>query len=94
MHTWNFARIWRDLAAVIPDRPAIICGPVTRTYAEFATRAQRLAAWFDALGVGPGDAVALDLTNRPEYLESFFAALLVGASPANVNYRYVATEVR
>lgn len=94
MRTWNFARIWRDLAAVIPDRPAIICGPVTRSYAEFAARAQRLAAWFDALGVGPGDAVALDLTNRPEYLEAFFAALLVGASPTNVNYRYLASEVR
>ncbi len=34
------------------------------------------------------------MTNRPEYLEGFFAALLLGAVPVNVNYRYVADEVR
>ena len=34
------------------------------------------------------------MTNRPEYLESFFGALLLGAVPVNVNYRYVADEVR
>jgi fatty-acyl-CoA synthase len=34
------------------------------------------------------------MPNRPEYLEAFFAALLVGASPTNVNYRYLAPEVR
>ena len=42
----------------------------------------------------PGDKVAINLTNRPEYLETFYAALKLGAVPVNVNYRYGAEEIR
>ncbi|MFZ4515925.1 MAG: AMP-binding protein [Acidimicrobiia bacterium] len=90
---WNFARIWTELADVVPDRPAIVMGDRTTTYAAFSERAHRLAAWLLDHGAAAGDAVALHCPNRPEYLEAFFAALLIGARPTNVNYRYVATEV-
>ena len=40
-----------------------------------------------------GDKVAIDLPNRPEYLETFYAALVLGCVPVNVNYRYTADEV-
>ena len=40
-----------------------------------------------------GDRVAIDLTNRSEYLETFYAALKLGAVPVNVNFRYTATEL-
>jgi fatty-acyl-CoA synthase len=46
-----------------------------------------------AHGIGVGDAVAISLTNRPEYLEAFFAALKLGAAPVNLNYQYVAAEL-
>jgi len=94
MPGWNFATVWTQLAAVVPDRPAIVCGDRTVTWAEFDDRAARLASHLYAGGVRPGDRVALDLTNVPEYLETFFAALKIGAAPLNVNYRYVADEVR
>ena len=42
----------------------------------------------------PGDKVAINLTNRPEYLETFYAAFKLGAVPVNVNYRYGAEEIR
>jgi fatty-acyl-CoA synthase len=91
---WNFAAVWGAVAREVPDRPAIVCGDRTVTWREFDDRAARLASWLHAQGVGPGDRVALDLTNVPEYLEAFFASLKLGAAPLNVNYRYVADEVR
>jgi len=86
--------VWGAIAREVPDRTAIVCGDRTVTWREFDERAARLASWLDAQGVRAGDRVALDLTNVPEYLEAFFAALKLGAAPLNVNYRYVADEVR
>jgi len=82
------------LAREVPDRAAVVCGDRTVTWRAFDDRAARLASWLSAHGVAPGDRVALDLTNVPEYLETFFAALKLGAAPVNVNYRYTAGEVR
>src|SRR5690606_1406731 len=45
-------------------------------------------------GVGVGDAAALLLYNRPEYLAFFWACLAIGAAPVAINYRYRAAEVR
>jgi fatty-acyl-CoA synthase len=92
MSDWNFARVWDAIAAEAPERIAIVCGDVIRTYGELAERAAALAGTLAAAGVGAGDKVAIDLLNRPEYLETFYAALLLGAVPVNVNYRYGAEE--
>jgi acyl-CoA synthetase (AMP-forming)/AMP-acid ligase II len=91
---WSFAAVWSSVAAEVPERPALICGTRVVTWADFHDRARRLASHLAAAGVTPGDKVALDMTNRPEYLETFYAALLLGAVPVNVNYRYVADEIR
>ena len=53
-----------------------------------------LAGTFARAGIGAGDKVAIDLLNRPAYLETFYAALLLGAVPVNVNYRYGVEETR
>lgn len=91
---WSFAAVWGDLARVVPDRDAVICGDRRLSWRDLDDRASRLATWLTAQGLGPGDKVALDLTNVPEYLETFFAAQKVGCVPVNVNYRYLADEVR
>jgi 3-oxocholest-4-en-26-oate---CoA ligase len=91
---WNFAAVWHGIAEVVPDREAIVCGERRLTFGEFDDRAGRLASHLYAGGLRPGDKVAIDLVNRPEYLETFFAALALGCVPVNVNYRYLAPEVR
>jgi 3-oxocholest-4-en-26-oate---CoA ligase len=77
----------------VPDREAIVCAERRLTFAELAERSRRLARVLADAAVQPGDAVAISLTNRPEYLEAFFAALLVGATPANLNYHYGSEEL-
>jgi len=94
MSDWNFARVWDSIAAEVPERVAVVCGGTTRTYGELARRAAGLAGTLAAAGVGPDDKIAIDLLNRPEYLETFYAALLLGAVPVNVNYRYGVEETR
>jgi 3-oxocholest-4-en-26-oate---CoA ligase len=94
MSDWSFARVWDAIAEVAPDREAIVAGTTRRTYGDFATRAAGLATWLWQQGVRPGDKVAMNLTNRPEYLETFYSAFELGAVPVNVNYRYGAEEIR
>ena len=92
MSNWSFADVWSSIAAAVPDREAVVCGDRRLTWAEFDDRASRLASHFWDQGLRPGHKVAIDLRNRPEYLETFFAALLLGCVPVNVNYRYGADE--
>jgi fatty-acyl-CoA synthase len=90
---WSFARVWEAIAGEAPDRVAIVCGDRHLTYAELDERANRLAHVLSDHGIGAGASVAIQLTNCPEYLETVFAALKLGAAPVNVNYRYVADEI-
>ena len=93
MNGWNYATTWETMAREVPDREAVICGDRRITFGELDHRADRLAHVLAADGIGAGDAVAISLTNRPEYLETFFAALKLGAAPVNLNYQYVAAEL-
>jgi fatty-acyl-CoA synthase len=70
-----------------PDRPALISGARSFTYAELAERVQRLANGFRNLGVGRGDRVAWMGSNHLAFLESLFAAGQLGAVLAPVNHR-------
>ncbi|CAN5535846.1 acyl-CoA synthetase [soil metagenome] len=90
----NLADIWEWAEARVTDRTALVCGAKRRTYEELAARADRLAHHLRAAGIGPGDRVALDLRNAPEYVEAMIAAFKLRAIPVNVNFRYVAGELR
>lgn len=92
--SFNLADIWEWASARVPDRLALVVGPERRTYGELDARATRLAHHLRAAGIGPGDRVAVDLRNAPEYLETMLAAFKLRAIPVNVNFRYVAGELR
>jgi fatty-acyl-CoA synthase len=59
-------------ASVFPDHTAIIHGPLRRTYAEFYTRARRLASALAKHGIGRGDTVSAFLANTPAMLECHY----------------------
>jgi len=91
---FNFAAVWHGLAQEAPDRAALVCGARRLSFAALDDRARRLAWHLEhEAGLGPGEKVAIDVYNRTEYLETFFAALKLGGVPVNVNYRYLADEV-
>ncbi len=92
--TWNFADLWEAVSDRVAAREAVVCGDRRATYAELEEGANRLAHHLHSLGVGPGDFVGCHLTNRIEHLEALLACWKLRAVPVNVNFRYVAGELR
>jgi len=92
--TFNLADLFEIVAAAVPERTAIICGETQTSYAELDQRANALAAVLHAHGIQHGQSIGLHLYNGPEYLEGFLAACKLGAMPVNINYRYVADDLR
>jgi long-chain acyl-CoA synthetase len=69
-----------------PQRSALGVGPrVLRTYGETASRVARLAGSLQAMGLAPGERVAITAKNSPDYLEAMYAVWHAGlaAVPAN-----------
>jgi acyl-CoA synthetase (AMP-forming)/AMP-acid ligase II len=72
-----------------------VCGDRRLTYRELDERATRLAhALQQELGIEPGDHVGLQLFDSTEHVEAMFACYKARAVPINVNWRYVAEELR
>ena len=92
--TFNMADVWEAIADRVADREALVCDGETRTYAELEANANRIAHALAAEGVGAGDHVGVYLGNCPAYLETMLGAWKLRAVPINVNYRYVADELR
>jgi acyl-CoA synthetase (AMP-forming)/AMP-acid ligase II len=91
---FNVADLFELVVDAIGDREALVCGDRHLTYAQLDERANRLASWLASQGVGHGDHVGLHLYNSTEYVEGMLAAFKLRAVPVNVNYRYVADELR
>ncbi len=92
--SFNVADLFEHAVDAMPDRTAIICGDRTVTYRDLDERANRLAHHLAARGIGPGDHVGVYSRNSIETIEAMFAAYKLRAIPINVNYRYVADELR
>ena len=102
----NFAAVHEAIAAAVPDRECIVWRDRRLAWAEVTDRTRRLAAVLQAHGFAPPapgpadgwesphDHVALYLHNGNEYLEGMLGSFKARAAPVNVNYRYVAEELR
>lgn len=90
---WHFAELFEKVAALVPDRPALISHAMQRSWREYEDRAARLAAMLMAHGIAPDAKVAIYGHNSPEFLEAQFAVFKARAVPVNVNYRYVEEEL-
>lgn len=63
------------------------------SWRDAEARVARLAGWLCAQQVGPGDRVALWLTNRSAVLEALFACARVGAIVLPLNARLTPSEI-
>jgi fatty-acyl-CoA synthase len=81
-------------AAQFAGRPLILTEDRSYTYAEVRDWSIRLAAGLLALGVRPGDHVAVDMANFPDVIALKFAVARVGAVSVSVNFLLRHEELR
>ena len=82
----------REAIADEPDQPAESWGSIT--YREMARRAKAMAAGLDALGIAPGERVAMVSHNSARLLTALFGVSGSGRILVPVNFRLVAEEVK
>jgi 3-oxocholest-4-en-26-oate---CoA ligase len=92
---FNLADLYESVTDKIPDSEALVVpGQGRWTYRELDVEANRLAHHLLAAGVGVGDHVGTHMYNGAEYVATSLACLKIRAVPVNINYRYVADELR
>ncbi|HXP56126.1 MAG TPA: AMP-binding protein [Streptosporangiaceae bacterium] len=75
-----------DAARRWPGRPYVITDEATYSYAEIRDRSVRMARGLVAAGVRPGEHVALEMANYPEFVVAKFAISRTGAAAIPVNF--------
>ena len=104
---FNLSQVMRAVAAAVPEACAIVQGTRRLTFDQLVRRADQLAGVLGPAGLGSHreradlegwesgqDHLALYLHNGAEYLEGMLGAHAARMAPFNVNYRYVAEELR
>ena len=81
------------LARVLPDREALVYPSVRYSFAELEQEARLVARGLMAVGVEPGERVALWATNVPEWVVLQFALAKIGAVLVTVNTSFRAKEL-
>jgi len=75
------------------DREALVVGDKRWTFRELDAEVDRIAKGLMAIGVAPGEHVALWMTNRAEWMFLMFAVAKVGAALVPLNTRYRTADV-
>jgi fatty-acyl-CoA synthase len=104
---FNIGRVHETVAAAVPERECIVWDKRRFTYREVTERSRRLASYLHHAGLGVRterrdlngwesgqDHLALYLYNGNEYIEGMLGAFKARVASFNVNYRYVAEELR
>ncbi|MBC7289345.1 MAG: acyl--CoA ligase, partial [Armatimonadetes bacterium] len=84
-----------NAAAKWPNKPSVICGERSFTYADVERMSAELAAGLrDRYGVGPGTRVGIAMRNRGEIAAAYWAAQRLGAAVLPINYRLGTQSLR
>ncbi len=90
----DLAGLVRRAARTTPDRTALIAGTQSWTWARTEELVDATARGLLALGLAPGDRVAVLLGNTPDFVAVWFGALRAGLVAVPVNPGYTVEEVR
>ena len=84
----HYADLWQAVARALPEphRDPHARWPEVE-YARFIREAGALAASLADSGLRRGDAVAILLYNRPEFLIALLACLATGMTPVPLNFQ-------
>jgi long-chain acyl-CoA synthetase len=91
--SFNLATILTETTLAAPDAPACRTGGNTTTYRELDDLSGRAAAGLRETGLSPGQVVALQLPNIPQFLIAYFGALKAGLVVLPLNPLLMAPEL-
>ncbi len=89
----TYPRVVRELAARHRDKVALISERERMTYGAYDRRGDQYARWAMTHGVAKGDAVALMMPNRPEYLAAWLGITRAGGVVALLNTNLTGTAL-
>ena len=89
----NRATMLRESAMAYPGKPVALYDGGRLSYAELDALSDRFAHGLRASGVGPGEAVGLQLPNIPQFLIAYFGMLKAGCVGVPLNVLLKAPEV-
>ena len=81
----NLSVLLEDSAREVPDRPAVVLGDVSLSYAALNAAANQVAQGLVARGIKPGDRVALSCPNLPAWPIVYYGILKAGATVVPLN---------
>lgn len=87
----GMATAWH--AAAFPERLAVASSFGERSWAELEANTNRLLRCLRDAGLGAGDAVAIVLQNRPEFVEALLATMRGGMRLTPINFHLTAEEI-
>jgi long-chain acyl-CoA synthetase len=76
-----------------PERIAVTSAVGSRTFGQLNNAANQLVRTLRDAGLGDGDSLALMMSNRPEFIEVFMAALRSGIRLTPINWHLTAEEI-
>ncbi|CAN5738879.1 long-chain fatty acid--CoA ligase [soil metagenome] len=76
--SFNLATILRESATTSPEKALLHAGDATLTYQQVDELSGRVASSLLALDLAPGDKVAVQLPNLPQFVFAYFAILKAG----------------
>ncbi len=91
--SFNLATILRESTAAGPHRPLVHIADTTLTYGQVDALSGRVASTLRDLGLEPGDKVALQLPNVPQFLIAYFGILKAGLVTVPLNPLLTAPEI-
>jgi 3-oxocholest-4-en-26-oate---CoA ligase len=91
---FNLADLFEVVVDTVPDRLALVAGPVRLTYRQLDQRANRFAHYLGTRGIGTGAHVGVLAHNCAEWVEAMIGCYKARTVPVNLNFRYVPAELR
>jgi long-chain acyl-CoA synthetase len=91
--SFNLATILRESTLAHPDKPMLKIGPLTLTYQQVDALSGRVADGLKRTGLAPGDTIAVQLPNVPEFVVAYFGALKAGLTVVPLNPLLRAPEI-
>ena len=90
----SLTEIMEITAHAVPERTALIYEQEFISFATLLERMKRVASFLRARGIQPGDRIAIQVDNRPEFAYVSGGVLMCGAVLVAINVMYLEDEIR